>query len=201
MSPENKNDGSNPADISSVFLALESGLRHFLMRFFIRPQDIEDAVQETFLRVYESEKKQEIRSPRAFIYKVAKNLALSEISRKANQLMEYVGDIEELEVIDNRPSVLEDLIREEKLLNIGKAIDSLPPQCRRVVVMRKVFGFSHKEIASRLDISIKTVENHLSRGLQRCQEELYSSGENQTDDVQDHYSAEQALVSFRKDDV
>lgn len=163
------------AEILSVFTALESKLRQFLMRYFVRNQDIDDAVQETFLRVYESSRKQEIRTPKAFIFKVAENLALSEISRKANQITHYMGDMEELEVIDNKPSMIEHLLNQEKLLNISKAIESLPPQCQKVVVMRKVFGFTHKEIASRLSISVKTVENHLTRGLQRCQE-VYSAG-------------------------
>lgn len=163
------------SEIASIFTTLESKLRQFLMRYFVRNQDIEDAVQETFLRVYESSLKQEIRTPKAFIFKVAENLALSEISRKANQITSYMGDIEETDVIDNRPSVIEHLINQEKLQNISKAIGSLPPQCQRVVVMRKVFGFTHSEIASRLGISVKTVENHLTRGLQRCQE-TYSAG-------------------------
>lgn len=172
MSTEPNPKATGPTDITSVFLNLESGLRRFLMRFFIRPQDIEDAVQETFLRAYESEQKQEIRAPRAFLYKVAENLALSEISRKSHQLMDYVGDFSGLEVIDDKPSMIEDLMQQERLANVSAAIATLPPQCRRVMVMRKVFGFSHKEIAARLDISVKTVENHLNRGLQRCQETL-----------------------------
>lgn len=163
------------AEILSIFTALESRLRQFLMRYFVRNQDIEDAVQETFLRVYESSQKQEIRSPRAFIFKVAENLALSEITRKANQITYYMGDMEDLEVIDDKPSAIEHLVNQEKLLNISKAIESLPPQCQKVVVMRKVFGFTHSEIASRMGISTKTVENHLTRGLQRCQE-AYNAG-------------------------
>ncbi|TAJ92308.1 MAG: RNA polymerase sigma factor [Gammaproteobacteria bacterium] len=172
MSTEPDHNKTGPTDITSVFLNLESGLRRFLMRFFVRPQDIEDAVQETFLRAYESEQKQTIRAPKAFLYKVAENLALSEISRKAHQLMDYVGDFSEMEVLDDKPSLIEDLMQQERLANISAAIATLPPQCRRVMVMRKVFGFSHKEIAVRLEISVKTVENHLNRGLQRCQETL-----------------------------
>jgi RNA polymerase sigma factor (sigma-70 family) len=178
MSTEPNPKAAGPTDITSVFLNLESGLRRFLMRFFIRPQDIEDAVQETFLRAYESEQKQTIRAPKAFLYKVAENLALSEISSKAHQLMDYVGDFSELEVIDDKPSLIEDLMQQERLENISAAIATLPPQCRRVMVMRKVFGFSHKEIAARLDISVKTVENHLNRGLQRCQETLAAKSPN-----------------------
>lgn len=127
-------------------------------------------MQETFLRAWESERSQTIHSPRSFLFKVAKNIALSEINRKANKLNCYMGDIEELNVLDNTPSVEEGLETHRRLEALSAIVESLPPQCRRVLIMRKVLGFSHKEIARRLNISTRTVEKHLTRGLQRCQE-------------------------------
>lgn len=159
-----------PAGIVLTFQAAESALKQYLMRFFVRQQDIEDVVQETFLRAFESEKTQVITSPRSFLFKVAKNIALSELSRKANRLMIYMGDLGELEVIDSRPSLEEALEIRARLASLSRTADALPPQCRRVLIMRKVFGFSHKEIARRLNISTRTVEKHLTKALQRCQE-------------------------------
>jgi RNA polymerase sigma-70 factor (ECF subfamily) len=43
------------------------------------------------------------------------------------------------------------------------------------MVMRKVFGLSHKEIARRMDISVRTVEKHLAKALQRCQESVQAA--------------------------
>lgn len=159
-----------PAGIVPAFQAAESALKQYLMRFFVRPQDIEDVVQETFLRAFESEKNQAITSPRSFLFKVAKNIALSELSRKSNHLMIYMGDLAELEVIDSRPSLDEALEIQARLASLSRMADALPPQCRRVLIMRKVFGFSHKEIARRLNISTRTVEKHLTKALQRCQQ-------------------------------
>ncbi|MEJ2760082.1 MAG: RNA polymerase sigma factor [Gammaproteobacteria bacterium] len=159
-----------PAGIVPAFQAAESALKQYLMRFFVRQQDIEDVVQETFLRAFESEKTQTITSPRSFLFRVAKNIALSELSRKANHLIIYMGDLGELEVIDSRPSLEEALEIRARLTSLSRTADALPPQCRRVLIMRKVFGFSHKEIARRLNISARTVEKHLTKALQRCQE-------------------------------
>ena len=152
----------------SAFLGVESKLKQYLMRFFISRQDVEDAVQETFIRAYKAEESQEIRSPKSFLFKVAKNLALSELARKSNQLTTCLGDLQSLDVIDNRLPV-EDIVEiHQRLEAFCKIAESLSPQCQRVVVMRKVYGFSHKEISKRLNISVKTVENHLTRGLQLC---------------------------------
>ena len=154
--------------VASTFLGLESELKQYLMRYFISKHDVEDAVQETFIRAYKAEESQKIRSPKSFLYKVAKNLALSELARKSNQLTKCLGDLQELGVLDNRAPV-EDIVEAQQRLEVFcKTAGSLPPQCQRVIVMRKVYGFSHKEISKRMNISVKTVENHLTRALQLC---------------------------------
>jgi RNA polymerase sigma-70 factor (ECF subfamily) len=158
----------SPAGILADYLAVKSSLKQYLMRFFVQRQDVEDVLQETFLRAFQSEQRQEIRSPKSFLYKIGKHLALSEKSAKASQLMTYIGDFDELSVIDTKPSTEDDLDIQQRIAMLNQLIQALPPQCRRVLVMRKVFGLSHKEVARRLNISVKTVEQHLTKGLQHC---------------------------------
>jgi len=158
--------------VTSAFFAVEQSLKTYLMRFLARQQDIEDAVQETFIRAREAELNGTIHSPRSFLFKVAKNLALSELSRKTNRMMVMIGDLEELDVLQGDSSLDAELEVDKFLENLVKAIGTLPPKCQTVILMRKVYGFSHKEIARRLDISVKTVEKHLTKALQRCQNAL-----------------------------
>lgn len=155
-------------DVLSVFLEIETALRQYLKRFLVRKQDIEDIVQETFIRSYNAEKRQEIQSHRTFLFKVAKNLALSELARKSNRLATYMEDSALSEVLDDRADVEENVSRQEELHLYINAMRSLPAQCQKVFVMCKVYGFSHKEIASELNISVSTVEKHLVKGLKRC---------------------------------
>jgi RNA polymerase sigma-70 factor (ECF subfamily) len=86
MKSGNKHIIRGKQDILSVFLEIETALRQYLMRFLVRKQDIEDIVQETFIRSFEAEKRQKIQSHKSFLFKVAENLALSEPARKSNQL-------------------------------------------------------------------------------------------------------------------
>lgn len=165
-----RNDnGGRPSTILTAFQAVEPGLRRYVMRYALREQDIEDIVQETFLRAYESERSQHIRSPKSFLFRVAHNIAVNEIARKANALTKLVGDSDGLDVIDDRPSAEQELEIRRRFDQLNVVVGALPPQCRRVLVMRKVFGLSHKEIAGRLDISVRTVEKHLAKALERCQ--------------------------------
>lgn len=165
-------EAGDKLSITQAFYAVEQSLRTYLMRFLARQQDIEDTVQETFLRAYEAEKVTEIRAPKSFLFKVAKNLALSEIVRKTNKMMVTVGDLEELDVIDGRSSLEDDLEAEKYLKSLSRVVATLPPKCQTVLMLRKVYGFSHKEIARRMDISVKTVEKHLTKALHRCQQAL-----------------------------
>jgi RNA polymerase sigma-70 factor (ECF subfamily) len=59
---------------------------------------------------------------------------------------------------------------EQRLTAVLKVVATLPAQCQRVVIMKKILGFSHQEIGRRLQISVRTVEKHLAKALQRCQE-------------------------------
>ena len=164
-----------------AFEAIESQLRHYLLRFLVRPQDVEDAVQDTFVRAYEAEKSQTIHSPSSFLFKVARNIALNELAKKSRQLMTYTERPEEL-ADDQMATAEEELERQRRLAVLNQAIAGLPPQCRRVMIMRKVYGFTQKEVADRLNISPRTVEKHLTKAIQRCQE-ARASGQYEDDSI------------------
>ncbi|MEX2367458.1 MAG: RNA polymerase sigma factor [Pseudohongiellaceae bacterium] len=168
MTDQPENDQADKS-VTTMFLAIEQNLKTYLMRYLVRQQDIEDTVQETFIRAYEAQKTRVIHSPRSFLYKVAKNLALSELSRKTNKMMVTIGDLEDLDVLVGNSSMEDELDVGKHMASLAHVIGDLPPKCQSVIVMRKVYGFSHKEIARRMDISVKTVEKHLTKALQRCQ--------------------------------
>jgi RNA polymerase sigma factor (sigma-70 family) len=164
-----KSPEDDPEGITSSFLSLRAGLHKFLMRFLVRRQDIEDIVQETFLRAYESERQQKIDFPKSFLFTVAKNIALSEIDRKSTRVTSYLGDLQDLNLAGEQ-CVEDNVDAQQKLAAVLEIVAALPPQCQRVVIMKKMLGFSHQEIGRRLDISVRTVEKHLAKALQRCQD-------------------------------
>ena len=63
-----------------------------------------------------------------------------------------------------------------KMAVFAEAIAALPPQCRRVFVLRKVQGLSQKDVARQLGLSVSTVEKHLATGLLKCSEYLRLRG-------------------------
>lgn len=142
-------------------------LRNFISRYVISSHDIDDVSQETFLRAYKAEQEKEIEHPKAFLFRIAKNLVLSEFSRKARKITDYVEDYDNSEELLSTDSLEADVMAQQKLGIYCEAVASLPTQCRRVVIMKKVYGMQNKEIARRLELSVSTVEKHLTKGIRR----------------------------------
>ncbi len=71
--------------ISTSFIENFDFLKRFLTRYFSERQDIEDVVQETYLRAYGAEQKKVIEHPRAFLFQIAKNLALTELKKSPDR--------------------------------------------------------------------------------------------------------------------
>lgn len=169
-------------DITTAYVSNLSALKRFLSRFVFRPQDIEDISQEAFLRAFKAEKGTSIDNPRAFLFRTAKNVALNELSRKSNILAEYIEENCSSDVLLDETSAEKQFDDRRKYESFCEVVAELPARCQRVFVMRKVYGFSQKEIAGALGISVGTVEKHIAKGLLRCKEQLRkdSDGESGT---------------------
>ena len=143
-------------------------LKQYLLGLTKSREDAEDLEQEAYLRVISSNDRQEIDNPRAFLFVTARNLAIQAWRRTKNSPIQAVEDFDALNVRDICASVDSEVLTDEVLAAFGEAIDALPPQARRVFIMRKVFGLSHKEIAEELGLSCKTIEKHVGKGISRC---------------------------------
>lgn len=143
-------------------------LKRFISRFLSNSHDIEDVSQETFLRAFPVEKGRVIEQPKSFLFRIAKHVALTQLTKKSRQITDYLEDFDDSEVLLSEATVEDELIARETLGIHCEAVAGLPPQCRRVYLMRKVYGMSHKEIAGKLGIAVKTVEKHLIKGVEQC---------------------------------
>ena len=160
--------------ILTEFKKSQLSLRNFISRYVISPQDIDDVSQETFLRAYKAEQEKEIEHPKAFLFRIAKNLMLSEFSSKARKITDYIEDYDSSEELLNTDHLESNVMAQQKLGIYCEAVASLPTQCRRVVIMKKVYGMQNKEIARRLELSVSTVEKHLTKGIRRLNSTITS---------------------------
>jgi RNA polymerase sigma factor (sigma-70 family) len=155
-------------EIYDAYVRHESSLKRFIARFMRGSPDIEDIAQEAFLRAYAAERERPIEQPKSFLFRIAKHVALSQLTRKSRQITDYIEDSDNSEVIATECSA-EDEISAREILGLHcEAVASLPPQCRQVYLLRKVHGLSHKEIAGQLAIAVSTVEKHLIKAVEQC---------------------------------
>ena len=156
--------------ILETYLKNEVALKRYLRRFIRSREAADDLAQEAFLRAFAAESGQRIDTPKAFLFKVAKNLALNEIARQSSMATEPLGDFDGQAVLeDGSQAAVEDVVDSRgRIRLLARAIAALPPQCAKVFILRKMQGLSQKEIAARLNISVRTVENHVALGLSRC---------------------------------
>jgi RNA polymerase sigma factor (sigma-70 family) len=164
--------------ILEAYLENELALRRYLRRFIKSREAADDLAQEAFLRAFAAESRRDIEAPKAFLFKVAKNLALNELARQSSMMTEPLGDLEGQEVIeDSSQAAADDVVdSRERIRLLARAIAALPPQCAKVFILRKMQGMSQKEIAVRLNISVRTVENHVAVGLSRCRAFMRANG-------------------------
>ena len=163
--------------ITAAFTEFRSALMRLVGRI-VGPNSIEDIVQETFIRSYEASRKQTINHPRSFMWKTAKNLALNHLQNANNKLTTNVADFGDPDVYLPTEVVEAELEFEsrERFLIFCRAVQRLPLQCRRVFILKKVYGLPQKEIAARLEISESTVEKQVAKGLLVCAEFMAEMG-------------------------
>jgi RNA polymerase sigma-70 factor (ECF subfamily) len=157
-------------DILSVYLSIRASLARAVMAI-VPPREIEDIVQETYVRVCQIEKKERIAEPRSFLFRTARNLALDYVKKAETRLTGGVDDI------DSFTPATSDALTDDTLGNVTsneefalfcESVRMLPVKCRRAFVLKKVYGYTQREIAREMMISEKTVEKHISAGIKRC---------------------------------
>jgi RNA polymerase sigma factor (sigma-70 family) len=164
--------------ILEAYLENEAALKRFLRRFVKSREGADDLAQEAFLRAFAAESDRAIVSPKAFLFKVARNLAINELAKQSNVTTEPLGDFEGQDVLgdSNQAAVDDEVDGRARIRVLARAIAALPPQCAKVFILRKMQGLSQKEIAARLNISVRTVENHVALGLVRCKAYMRAHG-------------------------
>ena len=133
-------------------------------------------VQTSFLRIWRKRTEEPVQSAKAFLFTVARHLALDLVRRARRNPVDTVGDLTALAVIDEGTSITESVSRAERVGLLVDAIDALPPRCREVMILRKLKFLPQREVALRLGISEDGVEIQLTRGLARCREYLRRRG-------------------------
>jgi len=154
----------------------ENVLRSYLHGSFPSVRDVrrcDAGILPASLRARASEP---VRSAKAFLFLVARRVALNFIRKSRNAPFLDCGEVAASRVLDDRPDACEALILQERIDLLADALMSLPPRCWDIVILHKVKGHPQKEVAARLGVSARTVESHVRTGVARCLAYLRANG-------------------------
>ena len=132
--------------------------------------NIDDIIHDSYLRCLRARRADEIRAPKAFLFRTARNLALDHLRSHQVSKRTPMVDSEFSNVVDLSVEVPEEVARGQELLILKQAIQSLPDRCREIFIMHKFQELPPREIAKILGLSAQTVSNQLQRGLSKCVE-------------------------------
>jgi RNA polymerase sigma factor (sigma-70 family) len=145
----------------------EPQLRAWLTSQFSAAQDIDDIVQEAFVRVLRARTEEEVRAPKAYLFVIARNLALMRVRHSKVAKEDSLTEIDCSGILDEDADVPHAVARAQELEMLTKAIQSLPTRCRQILTLRKIYGLSQKETAAELGIAEHTVEIQAAIGLKK----------------------------------
>ena len=154
----------------------EPALRAYLRRKYPACSDVDDVVQESFLKAFLARKRGRLTSVKGFLFHVARNAAVSFFRKRKFISVTPVNDLGGLRVLEGDADVVETVCSQDELNVISEAIAELPDRCREIFMLRLMRGMDYGAIARQLAVSESTVRVHIARGMKKCGEFLRARG-------------------------
>jgi RNA polymerase sigma-70 factor (family 1) len=161
----------NEAVFESVFRQYYAPLCRYATPMLSDTDEAEEVVQTVFLTIWERRETLLITSSlKAYLYRAVHNRCLNRLSQQSVQAGHREQAASQLYADADSPA--QSLLADELSSRLHKAIGQLPEQCRRAFELSRFDELSYKEIADRLGIAAKTVENQIGKALRILRTEL-----------------------------
>jgi RNA polymerase sigma-70 factor (ECF subfamily) len=160
--------GSHAA-YKDLFMTYFPKVKIFIVHFVKSEATAEDLAQEIFVKIWENrEKLAPVQSINSYIYQMARNATLNYIEHQnieKKYLEQYEGDTSE-HILE------EELYARETELLVRLTVDRMPSQRKKIYLMSREEGLKNDEIAEQMNITKKTVENHLNIALKEIRKAI-----------------------------
>ncbi len=146
----------------------EGDVRAWLRSKFPTLSDADDIIQEAYFRLMKAHTSGPLVNPRAYLFVMVKNLVISRFRHLKYERPSEAREMSPLEIVDRMRSPSEEATASDDVRLLIEALKVLPERCCQVMTLRKIYGFSQKEVAQRLGISVNTVQVQTRIGLKKC---------------------------------
>lgn len=157
-----KHDDKNA--FRSLYDRYNKKIYFFSLKYLGNNAEAEELVQSVFINVWENrESLDQDNSVKSYIYKAAVNYIYNYLKKKAIRARYIESEIGKEEILSNL--TYEEVLYHDLERSISSIVGSLPPQQQKIFKLSRYEGLTNKEIALKLDLSVRTVENQLYRIL------------------------------------
>lgn len=170
---------NNKSDFSRVYSIYFPKLVRFAREFVLSTEDAENIIQDIFIYLWEhKELLDTLTNLNAFLFTLVKNKCIDQLrhrkllERKREEFKTVLDKEIQLKLYALQQFDENALSNEDIEIILNNAINSLPEKCREVFILSRMEGLKNREIAERLNISAKTVENQMTTAIRKLRVEL-----------------------------
>src|SRR6201991_2128473 len=157
--------------LRSLLLAEYVDFDRRLTRRLGSPDLASEALNETYLRLAGLREIGTVRSPKAYLFRIALNIATDR--RRAEKRRLTSDEVDALlEIPDDRPDAARVIEDRSEVNLLRHAIAELPERRRRVLMLSRIDGLPNREIAALLGVTVRTVETDLKQAVEHCADRL-----------------------------
>ena len=150
-------------------------LHQFVFMYLKQEKDAEDIVQEVFIKIWQSREKIDIyASFESFLFTIAYNSTMSLLRKRLSEAKsrEYLKSLQQIEIAEK---VIDEIQYKELNQKVQNLLNQLTPRQKEIYLLSRDEGYTHEEIAQKLNISESTVNNHLVKVLKFLKSHIDSS--------------------------
>lgn len=162
----------DPPRLTDIYLQMRDDLGRFVASRLGGRGDVEDVLQDLYLKVSRAPEDADIRDPRAYLYRLTNNLLLDQwrssrrtAARDGAWRVAMHGGTEDGDEVDDAPSAEAVVVGRQRLQTLMTALDQLPEKTRTIFRLHKFDGLSYAEVALKQGISRSSVEKHMMDAL------------------------------------
>lgn len=138
------------------------------------PEEAQLILNDVFITVWKN--KVQLVNEKAYLFRAVKNAAINYHKLSKRNFLRF-DEEQDLEIPDKNVDPALNYQNKDQNRLLYTLIDQLPERRRLVFYLYRIDGFSYKEIAALLDISVRTVEDHLAKGFLFLQERVIRRSE------------------------
>ncbi len=156
-----------------IFRKYYNKLFNYARHYVIDQEIAREIVQDTFMKLWENRSSLDSNSNlNSLLYRIIHNNSLNylkhlHIQKKYSESVRKNLITYQLNYIALKDETSEQILYNELQNKVNKAIEQLPPKCKEIFLLSRTKEYKYKEIAYQLNISVKTVENHIAEALRR----------------------------------